>query len=95
MRRRGGRSAGRDRELLRPGEDGVGHRLGQLAGEGVLLARVEAAEQGPAVAEAPLTDRLTLLGMFHPSQQNTFTGKLTVPMTDAVLARAKELAAAP
>jgi uracil-DNA glycosylase family 4 len=46
-------------------------------------------------AEAPLNDRLTLLGMFHPSQQNTFTGKLTVPMTDAVLARAKELAAPP
>jgi uracil-DNA glycosylase family 4 len=44
-------------------------------------------------AEAPLNDRLTLLGMFHPSQQNTFTGKLTVPMTDAVLDRAKELAA--
>ncbi len=46
-------------------------------------------------AEAPLNDRLTLLGMFHPSQQNTFTGKLTVPMTDAVLARAKELATPP
>ncbi|HEX4305599.1 MAG TPA: uracil-DNA glycosylase [Solirubrobacterales bacterium] len=44
-------------------------------------------------AEAALNDRLTLLGCFHPSQQNTFTGKLTVPMTDAVLARAKELAA--
>jgi uracil-DNA glycosylase family 4 len=44
-------------------------------------------------AEASLDDRLTLLGMFHPSQQNTFTGKLTVPMTDAVLARARELAA--
>jgi uracil-DNA glycosylase len=43
-------------------------------------------------AEAVLNDRLTLLGMFHPSQQNTFTGRLTVPMTDAVLARAKELA---
>jgi uracil-DNA glycosylase family 4 len=44
-------------------------------------------------AEAQLSDRLTLLGMFHPSQQNTFTGKLTVPMTDAVLGRAKELVA--
>jgi uracil-DNA glycosylase len=44
-------------------------------------------------AEAPLDDRLTLLGCFHPSQQNTFTGKLTVPMIDAVFARAKELAA--
>jgi uracil-DNA glycosylase family 4 len=33
-----------------------------------------------------------LLGCFHPSQQNTFTGKLTPAMMDAVFARAKELA---
>jgi uracil-DNA glycosylase family 4 len=33
-----------------------------------------------------------LLGCFHPSQQNTFTGKLTEPMTDSVFLRARELA---
>ena len=38
------------------------------------------------LAGAPL-----LLGCFHPSQQNTFTGKLTPAMLDAVLLRAREL----
>jgi uracil-DNA glycosylase family 4 len=44
-------------------------------------------------AQVQVGENLTLLGTFHPSQQNTFTGKLTEPMFDRVFERAREIVA--
>ena len=72
--------------------------LGAYAWDSAL--RVHAALGGPRPrpkprfghgAEADLGDYL-LLGSFHPSQQNTFTGKLTEEMLDTVFLRAAQLA---
>jgi uracil-DNA glycosylase len=73
--------------------------LGSYAWDGALRALAATGVAVPAPrprfghgAEARVGDH-ALLGCFHPSQQNTFTGRLTEPMTDAVLARARVLAA--
>jgi uracil-DNA glycosylase len=71
--------------------------LGGFAWDGALRAL---ADIGHRVAPRPefghLTEArvgpFTLLGSYHPSQQNTFTGRLTPPMLDAVMARAHEIA---
>ncbi len=74
--------------------------LGAFAWDAALRIRAALGEPAPSPrphfahgAELP-GERFTLLGCFHVSQQNTFTGKLTEPMLDDVFARARELAGA-
>ena len=86
-----------ERELEALGHLKVIVALGSLAWDGALLAlaaggiRARPKPRFGHGAEAGVGE-LRLLGCFHPSQQNTFTGKLTPPMIDAVFARAKGLA---
>ena len=72
--------------------------LGAFAWDGALRALADGGHPTPRprprfghLAEARLGP-FTLLGSFHPSQQNTFTGKLTPAMLDDVFRRARELA---
>jgi uracil-DNA glycosylase family 4 len=85
----------RELELLEHGRVIVA--LGSFAWDGALRAARALGAQVPRPrprfghgAEADL-GRWLLLGCYHPSQQNTFTGRLTVPMIDAAFARARQL----
>jgi len=67
--------------------------LGAFAYEG--LCRVLGVTPRPKFAhgvEVPVADGRWIVGSFHVSQQNTFTGRLSAPMLDAVFTRARQLA---
>jgi uracil-DNA glycosylase len=71
--------------------------LGAFAWDGVLRALAELGHRvrpKPRFAHAGeiQVGPFSMIGCFHPSQQNTFTGRLTPEMLDAVFERAKELA---
>jgi uracil-DNA glycosylase family 4 len=72
--------------------------LGGFAWDGALRALCQLGCEPPRPrprfghgAEAELGGWV-LLGCYHPSQQNTFTGRLTEPMLDRIFCRARELA---
>jgi uracil-DNA glycosylase family 4 len=75
--------------------------LGKIGWDTFLRARREVGQPVPRPlprfghgAVAAMPDGVALLGSFHPSQQNTFTGKLTRTMLGAVFEQARRLLAA-
>ncbi len=87
-----------EREIELLGDARVMVALGGSAWDGVLHALRTLGirpDRKPAFGHGAETrvGRYTLLGAYHPSQQNTFTGRLTPEMLDAVLDRARDVAA--
>ena len=74
--------------------------LGAFAWDGALRALKEldlSAKRKPKFTHGSeaIVGIYTLLGCYHPSQQNTFTGRLTQEMLDAVMTRARKLSTNP
>jgi uracil-DNA glycosylase family 4 len=87
-----------DRELSLLGDARTIVTLGSFAWNGAFTALTQLGHASPKPkpkfghgAEA-VVGAYTLVGSYHPSQQNTFTGRLTEPMLDDVFARAKDVA---
>ena len=78
----------RKRVILALGKIAWDACLGLTKRQGLRLAKPQAAFGHGATLR--LSDSLTLVGSFHVSQQNTFTGKLTERMFDDVLRQCLE-----
>ncbi len=81
-----------EREVALLAELRVVVALGQFALDG--LSRMFGLRPRPRFGhgvEHELPNGLTLLCSYHPSQQNTFTGKLTEPAFDSIFTRAREI----
>jgi uracil-DNA glycosylase len=96
---------GRELELLAPTVRVV-VTLGAIGWRALLVALVRAgwtiprprppfAHAAEMTLQHPDGRRLSVLGCYHVSQQNTFTGRLTPAMLDVVLLRARLLASRP
>jgi uracil-DNA glycosylase len=91
-----------DRELALLGQSRIFVALGNFAWTSLLAALARRGSRPPSPrpafkhgAEVRLDSGEVLLASFHPSQQNTFTGRLTEEMLDGVFARAAEVRSHP
>lgn len=68
--------------------------IGGLTRQGRLSGPAKGRTKFAHGAELKIDERLTLIGSYHVSQQNTFTGRLTAEMFDAVLKRCRAISEA-
>ena len=82
------RAAAEVRVIVALGQFGWDAALRAVAGQGHVVRPKPRFGHGAEVAIGPYV----LLGSYHPSQQNTFTGRLTSAMFEAVIRRAMDRA---
>lgn len=82
----------RMRVILALGSIAWEQTLGALSRQGRFSDPAKGRSKFAHGAELEINPTLTLIGSYHVSQQNTFTGRLTTAMFDAILHRCREIA---